>query len=427
MNMPEYHAKWYKLDNAAKVFPAVANLKRTYMFRVGAVLKEDIDKDVLQQALVDVVKRFPSFNVRIRKGLFWYYFETNHKNPIVLEEDPFIGKYLVFKDNNDFLFRTLYYGKRLSFEMFHSITDGTGALEFLKAILFQYLKLKGKSVTSDGMILTSEMEILKEEEQDSFLKNYDKNVKVNRKEPKAYHLKGTNYDEFWQGIIHGILDVDDLKVLAKEKNVTITEYLCGVLTYCIYVTELKHVKTKRAFRFFLPVNLRRFFDSKTLRNFALFVRTTQYLSGKELSFEEILEESATQIRAGLSKDKLLAALSSNVKFEKNIFLRITPLFIKIFALRIGYKLLGEDVNSFAMSNLGVIDLPESMKNEINRFEFSIGASQICKKNAAIATYNNQLVISFSTLAIERALEREFFRFLSSRGVKVIIETNELEV
>ena len=150
--MHRYHAKWYKLDNAAKVFPAVASIKRTYMFRVGAVMKEDINKEVLQQALVDIIKRFPSFNVRIRKGLFWYYFEENHKLPFVQEEDPFIGKYLEFKTNNDFLFRTLYYGKRLSLEVFHSITDGTGAMEFLKALMYQYLKLLGNKVSSDGLV-----------------------------------------------------------------------------------------------------------------------------------------------------------------------------------------------------------------------------------------------------------------------------------
>ena len=425
--MHRYHAKWYKLDNAAKVFPAVANLKRTYMFRVGAVLKEDVDKDILQQALNEIVTRFPSFNVRIRRGIFWYYFEANHKKPIVSEENPFIGKYLVFKDNNDFLFRTLHYGKRLSLEVFHSITDGTGALEFLKALIYHYLKLKGHEISSEGLVITSEIEILKEEEQDSFIKNYDKSVKVYRKEAKAYHLKGTNYDEFWQGIIHGIIDVNDLKPLAKEKGVTITEYLCGVITYCVYITELKYEKTKRAFRFFLPVNLRKFFDSKTLRNFALFVRTTQYLSGKDLTFDEILEDTTTQIRDGLVKEKLLAALVSNVKFEKNILMRITPLFIKIVAMRIGYKILGEDVNTVALSNLGVVELPEAMKEHISHFEFSIGASAICKKNAAVATYNNKLVISFSTLAVERALEREFFRFLSAKNVKIIVESNELEV
>lgn len=425
--MHRYHAKWYKLDNAAKVFPAVASIKRTYMFRVGAVMKEDINKEVLQQALVDIIKRFPSFNVRIRKGLFWYYFEENHKLPFIQEEDPFIGKYLEFKTNNDFLFRTLYYGKRLSLEVFHSITDGTGAMEFLKALMYQYLKLLGNKVSSDGLVITDEIEILKAEEQDSFLKNYDKSVKVNRKETKAYHLKGTNYDEYWQGIIHGIIDIDDLKRLSKEKNVTITEYLCGVITYCAYITELKYAKTKRAFRFFVPVNLRKVFDSKTLRNFALFVRTTQYLSGKDLTFDEILQDTAKQIREGVDKNRLLAYLVSNVKFEKNFFMRITPLFIKVVAMRIGYKLLGEDLNSYALSNLGVVELPESMKDHVSHFEFSIGASSICKKNAAVATYNNKLIISFSTLAVERDLEREFFRFLTSQNVNITVESNELEV
>ena len=148
--------KFYDLDNAAKIFPVVANESRSYMFRISVIFKENIQLDILQEALNRTTKRFKHLNVRIRKGLFWYYFEENAKTPLIKQEDGYINKFLIFKENNEFLFRTLYFKERLSVEFFHALTDGKGALEFVNSLAYEYLTLKGETIDPEGLVIRAD-------------------------------------------------------------------------------------------------------------------------------------------------------------------------------------------------------------------------------------------------------------------------------
>ncbi len=54
-------AYWRNLDNAAKLFSATSSLKDTRVFRFYCILKEEIDPELLQEALNRTVKRYPVF------------------------------------------------------------------------------------------------------------------------------------------------------------------------------------------------------------------------------------------------------------------------------------------------------------------------------------------------------------------------------
>ena len=71
--------KWDKLDNTAHLFPVIAGEGMSNVYRISVVLKEEIQKELLQQALERVLPWFDVFRVRMRYGVFWYYFETNQK------------------------------------------------------------------------------------------------------------------------------------------------------------------------------------------------------------------------------------------------------------------------------------------------------------------------------------------------------------
>lgn len=180
--------KFYDLDNAAKIFPVVANESRSYVFRISVIFKEPIKVDILQQALNRTTKRFKHLNVRIRKGLFWYYFEENLKEPLLYEEDGMINQFLVFKSNNDFLFRTQYFKERLSVEFFHALTDGKGALEFVNSLAYEYLTIDGKTIDPEGLVIRADAAATYQEVADEFQKLYH-----NKKIPKSKRNKSTSY------------------------------------------------------------------------------------------------------------------------------------------------------------------------------------------------------------------------------------------
>ncbi|HEY8444923.1 MAG TPA: hypothetical protein VIK94_02200 [Bacilli bacterium] len=419
--------KWYKLDNAAKIFPPVSSKRRTNIFRLSFEMDTEVDPLILQKALEIVIERFPMYKVRMKKGVFWYYLEPNKAYVPLHRESPYICRMIEnYDDNNGYLFRLSYFYKRISLETFHSLTDGYGALEFLKSIVYSYLELQDIKIADNLNVLTKDVEVNQAEKQDSFNYHYDPHLKKPEKEKRAQQFKSPMYNDNWVGLIIGTVDVNEIKGLAKKYDATITEYLAAVLFYSAYKTQHLLEKKNKPFTIFIPVNLRRFFDSKTLRNFSLYVRTSLELKGN-LQFEDMIKIVKSDMEKGLDKEKLHAMFVNNVRKEKNIFVRIVPMFIKELILRLGYYLLGDSVNTLSFSNLGLVNLPEEMLKHIDKIIFANGASFSSPLNLGVITVNNKMTIAFSSKLIDRSLQKEYFRFLSEAGVHVTIEHNELEV
>lgn len=365
-------------------------------------------------------------NVKLKKGMFWYYFEPNTQKPIIQEESPYICSKFNYKENNGFLFKVSYYHNRIAIEVFHALTDGSGALEFLKSLVFNYLTMLGNNIDSENLILTDEIETLSEELQDSFLKNYDERIKSKGADLKARQWRGTLYQENWLAVITATLSVKKIKEVAHSYGATITEFIGACIIYASSKTANLFENKHKPFQLFIPVNLRRLFPSRTLRNFSLFVRTAVDLE-KGFSFEEIVEIIKKDMAEELQKDKLLARIVKNVRIEKNLLLRVVPLAIKEIFLRIGYRVMGDKVNTTSFSNIGPVKLPLGMAPFIDRIEFNIGASFRAPLNMGVVSYGDKLVISFASAIVERDMIREFFRLFSDFGIDVFIETNELEV
>ncbi|MGD9886614.1 MAG: hypothetical protein AB7T03_01470 [Bacilli bacterium] len=417
--------KWYRLDNAAKVFPSVSGRKRSNIFRLSITLKEEVDPAILQTALEVTINRFPSFKVKLKRGFFWFYFEENLETPKVIMESPKICQNLNFRDQQKFLFRLAYYHHRISLEMFHALTDGSGALEFLKAIVYKYLLLMGKPVKPENAILT-DIETRNEESQDSFIQNYSTKIKAIRKEKKALKLKGTRYQQDWITVVNGSCDIDKLKEASKRHGMTITEFISTCLNLAASKSINLFEDKNRPFQLFIPVNMRRFFPSKTLRNFSLYIRTSLFLKDN-MTFEEVGAIVKQDFANQLQKEVLHQLLMANVKIEKNIVMRLVPLFLKEIVLKIGYKAWGDSPNSICYSNLGICDLPKSMNEHIEKVIFTNGATYTTPINIGSISYGNKMVFSVASSMLERNIQRDFFRLLAEFGLDVTVETNELEV
>ena len=416
---------WLRLDNAAKIFPSVTNARRHNLFRISFEMMELVDKDVLQSALESVIKRFSYFNVKLKRGVFWYYFDENKLKPQVYEEKAFILEPYNPLDTNGFLFRVLYYQKRITLEVFHALTDGYGATQFLKALVYTYLNMKGYEIESEGMIL-SDHEVLTAEANDSFQDFYRKDVDQNRKETKACHLDGEVYQDDWLSVMEATIKEGDIKNLCNKYDCSVTQLLTALIMKVALKNRRMFDNLKKPFQVFIPVDLRRYFTSKSIRNFSICIRSKIDLKNK-ISFEEIIEIVKNDFKEELQKDNLLTIIASNVKWEKMFIMRIIPLFIKEFALRIGYENGGGAPNSFCISNLGNICLPKEMISHVEKITFANGSSSQAPVNLGVTKYNGEYHLTFSSTLVKRDLQRDLLRLLAEMGAKIVLETNELEV
>ncbi len=417
---------WYPLDNAAKIYPPCSNYRRPGNFALMAELNEVVDKDILNKAVNNLLKRFPTFNVKLKKGWFWYYFEENNKPFFVQQEDPYFMSYIDGIENNGYLFRVLYNENKIKMVIFHSLCDGTAGMDVFKSLLYEYLLLCGKKVSSDGLIKTAYAPSSFEEEEDDFLTTYERKKVKKQKHKNAFCTDGTAFSYDGVGLITGRVKVEELKALAKKYDATLTTFLSALYMQVIYNTYIKNKKVKnKLVTILVPVNLRKYFNSNTMRNFAMFVRLSHdYLA--PITLEECVNACKTQMQEELTKEKLEATMHFNVKTEKNILLKIMPLFIKDVAMRLAYRFVGDNLHTSNLSNLGIVELPESMKKYVKSFTFALNASYSGKINMAVVSYDGYMNITSTRNFTETLIEKEFFSFLSHNGVNVEINSNYWE-
>lgn len=420
--MKNENSSWYKLDNAAKIYPAILSRKNPATFRVAVILNEDVDKDILLSSVNDVIDRFPTMKVRLKKGLFWNYFENNDKKVLVHKEE-YSPCYMINQNlNNNYLFRVSYYNKRISLEIFHALTDGTGGMEFLKSILYRYFKLKGYDINCDNLIITNKDFPKIDEIENSYSKVINKKRIKKDKIKSAQHIRGKVLKNNSIDVIHGVINVEKLLKISKSLDVTLTEYLASLFVLSVY--EKNKVINKKPITINIPVNLRNLYDSKSLRNFSYFVNVSVD-TNEELTFDKILIKVKEKLREGTEKENINSKLNTIVKADRNTLLRLTPLFLKNLILKNTRKMLSDNVKTSTMTNLGVVKLPDSMVDLVSHFEFILYSAPPVNINCGICTFNNKIVISMSKSIVETDIIRYFFTYLSKNlNLDVFIYSND---
>ncbi|MFD2131395.1 alcohol acetyltransferase [Pseudogracilibacillus auburnensis] len=411
---------WYKLDNAAKIFPAVRNETNTSIFRVSMVLTDKIQEYILRKATNIVIQRYPIFNVQLHKGTFWNYLDIKKSSIEVKKEEH----YPCHPTTDGSLLRVVYFNKKISVEIFHSLTDGSGAVEFLKTLVFQYLLLKGEQIDSEDTILLPEDNIESSEIEDSYIRYYDPLFIKRAKSEKTYQLKGTEFKQRGNNTIHGTMDAQLLNEKAKEHGATITAYLITVLIYSIYRENNSYIKSRKNIVIAVPVNLRKLFPSKTLRNFFAVINVGKVVN-QDVSFQDLLAEVVHQLNEKTSKKNLQNNISNNVHLEKSIWIKMVPLLIKHLFLKYSFNNLGDSKKTMTLSNLGNITLPTHMQTHVERMEIVNYPTAKSPINCGICSVNNKLTITFTRRIMETDIIRSFFSFLvKEANIDVTIESNE---
>lgn len=426
--MNEQGSRWMRLDNAAKIYPAAKRRNWSNVFRLSATLSEQVDIDLLSAALERVVKRFPSIAVGLRRGLFWYYLEEIEVPPPVRPDGPFPNSRMTMRDIRKCAFRVLCYQNRVAVEFFHALTDGNGGLVFLKTLLAEYLTRRYpiEIPATDGVLDRTE-DPQPEELEDSFLK-YGGDVSASRREPDSYRLRGTPERDGFLHITTGILDVNEALAAAKKRGVSMTTFLASALLVSIAEIQAEELPRRRRkpVKVLIPVNLRKLFDSRTLRNFVLYITPGITPRMGDYTFEETLKSVHHQMGMELTDKQMGSRITANVRAEQSLLLKIMPLFVKNLAMKMAFNLVGEKKSCLSFSNLGAVTLPESMHPYVTRMDFVLGAQATRPNNCGVLSYGGKLYISFIRNIREPTLEHRFFTFLVKNGLHVTIESNQKE-
>lgn len=419
--------KWYRLDNAAKLYPAIMNSKWSAVFRVWAVLGEEVDPLPLQQALDNIMPRVEAFRLRLHRGLFWYYLEPNPKRPLVQEDVAYPCTGMEVYGNSGFLFRVRYYEKRIAVEVFHAISDGYGAMVFLKTLVAEYLRLRyGADIPAENGILDITVTPKPEEMEDAYLKYSRFGVLRSRRESAAYQIEGRREPADMVHIISGYIPLDRLLAQAKKYGLSLTEYMVSVYIFVLDRHQRAHSRTKRykEVKVSVPVNMRKFYPTETLRNFSMFVNPGINPNYGDFTFEEIASQVHHFLRSELNEKLLNARMAKNVSSERNIITRVMPLFIKKLALTIIFYMVGESRFTSTISNIGKIEIPEQMKPYITQFGMMLGRQRYNAMAAAVASYENELCMTFTSGIGDAEIIKDFFTYLIKAGIPVKIESNE---
>lgn len=411
-----------RLDNAAKIYPAIQNEELTSVFRLSCVLKRRISITPLLSAVHEIEDRFPYYKVKPRKGFFWYYLEYQQES-IPLRPDLSLPCRAFKKD--DLIFRILVKDNRLSVEFSHILTDGGGAFEFLKTLLITYFEFCGIRVEKTARFLKPHEPPDRDEFEDAFSKHFPGKIPSPKKKPKSFHLPFRLSDHPRFKVLVVSVPLSEVSQKAKKYQVSITDYLVAVYLYSLQsiyngLSPFQRKKHRKIFRIQVPVNLRRIYPSKTMRNFSLFITPEIDLSLGQYTFEEIVKTVHHIIQLETDKKLINKIIARNVGAERNIWLRNTPLFIKSLILYMTYHIEGTSLYSGVITNLGKVTFGE-VDDLIDYFVFiPPPPNKTLKVNCGIIGFDNSLVMSFGNITASRELEREFFSFLVKEGVHVKI-------
>lgn len=373
---------WYRMDNVSKVFLATYTNRDTRSMRFCCTLKEPVNPEALEKALHKTIKARPQFQVRIRRGLFWHYLETTDAMPTVSEESGRPCPTLYGPGHKGVLhYKVSYFRKRINLEVFHGISDGMGCIEFLNQLVLNYFKniypeaLKDITVGSSGSARD-----LEENSFQQFYTKYEKGLlqDIDQKMTgqKAYHIGGVKLPHDQLQFMEIKMSAPVILKKAKELKVSVTSYIGASLMLALY-QDMPLAKRKLPITISIPVNLRNFYPSETVRNFFNSISVSHSFQGDE-TLETLALEFNDEMKKMLEPESMKQRMDSYQKLEKVFVLRMVPLAFKLPVVRAFCKKEAKKVSA-VISNMGVWHPPVELLPYIDSY------SAFCSHNELFMT------------------------------------------
>jgi len=410
---------WYPLDNAAKIYPLSMKHGQMSVFRLSVYLKESVVPEVLQMALTFAIKRFPTFATTVKKGFFWHYLDTAKRKYTIEKESNMPCRPLKISRSNSQSFRVLYHNNRISVEYFHVLTDGSGGMVFLKTLAAEYLRLLGMPLcVGDGVLAINDTPLQGEAVNAFSHAEKTKNTSGFVDAP-AVQMSGRIAKNSPCRVLHFKMDAASLKAAAKSRGSTITAYLLAVMFEAgKYATDGHEGNVNIQ----VPVNMRQYYPSDTLRNFSMYCGIKLPLTDIT-GIDNITSDISAQLNMKSSKQNMSEMINSTERMVHAM--RHIPLFIKKPVLKIGSGFLGEGIFSNTLSNLGLVTVPPEMAEYIESMDFVLGGSRINRASCAAVTFGNTATFSITKSTRDPSFEERLYKLLAEDGVRPVVEGTEL--
>ena len=185
-----------------------------------------------------------------------------------------------------------------------------------------------------------------------------------------------------------------------------------------FMTEAAHAASEESrgdISIQVPVNMRKFCPSKTLRNFSMYcsVRTPWAEAGEA---ERLLPDITRQLSERASETAMRGMLASTAEMVR--LLGRVPLAVKRPAARIAYGFLGERAFTSTISNLGAAKLPPEVEAHVEKLDFVLGTGERARAACAMVTLKGLALLSVTKLTDDKTFETRLLSLLEGAGVPV---------
>ena len=408
-----------QLDNIGKYYSSTSTSKNPNVFRFSCTLNEEVDRDYLEQSFNDCLELFPNFTSTLKMGTFWYYLEYNDQRYHISDKTDTICK--KFDNSEGTLVRLMTEESKIILEVSHIVSDGLGTVKFFKTLISIYINMKYPSEAI--AIYEDKEEFIKENYSDSYEKCKIESANNTQKSKRIYRYRSVKNKETTFLELH--FKTNQLLELARQHNTTISTLLISCLIYAMYVNA-NITNIGSTIKIDVPVDLRKFFDSSTSRNFFGMTSIDYKITGFSDNLTDIIDFVSKEIKVKTKAENILPRVSSMLSLEKNFILSKIPIVLKDLILQIAGKVAAHNTSS-CFSNVGKIDMPDNMMKYIQDFSviastgsflftccsfennFSLGISSVYKTNKVVKIFLDIL----ANLGVESSYK------LDSTDLKVI--------
>jgi hypothetical protein len=426
-NIPgSFHSddSYLPLDNSAIFTATVTRRASPFIYRLSCELDEPVHLPDLEAALEAVSARFPFFNTVLRHGVFWFYLDPIKKPLRVLADTKYPVEYHRLASMNRHLFRVRAYGSRISCEFHHILTDGTGAMEFLKSLVAAYLSRRGVSCPDWGTVRHPEDPPLPGEMDDAYADLVGSGVPLPDRLPRAWHLPGPRFRGLAYRVTTGTMSVSAALEKSRAAGVSLTAFLTALHLAALQdVLEERPPRTLRPICVQIPVNMRNFHKTDTLRNFFLVVPVSIDPRLGHYGFDEILARVNHTLKLNLTEKELSRQIRRNVRGEELFLSRIVPLVIKNAVVKIIGLAESDGASSGSLSNLQSVALPAEFARHVRRIDFLPPRSAPFGACIGVVSFGDALSVTVGSLVADTAFERHFFSRCAALGIPVTVESN----
>ena len=409
---------WFPLDNAAIIYPLSMRFGQMPMFRLSAYMKEEVVPQLLQMALTFTIKRFPSFATVIKAGVFWHYLDSTKKRFSIEEEK--VMPLMPISSMRIQSFRVLYYQNRISIEYFHVLTDGYGGSVFLNTLVGEYLRLQGHDIPCETTVWDISETPHESEMSNEFAKADLYKGASGFMGRKALQMSGRIANVIPARVLHFEMDGKKVVEVAHAHNAKVSAFLLSRMFMAQKFATEAH---SGEIRMQIPVNMRKFNGSRTMRNYSMYFSCDMTTDKIGTNADDMIPDISRQMEEKSSKEEMSKMMSTTIKLVQSV--KYVPIVIKRPVVKMVYGFLGDKIFSNYLSNLGVMKTPEALHDYVEKYDFILGSSTVCRANCGLITYNDRMVFSITKSTADPTFEEKLYELLTEDGIDVEVTGSAL--